>query len=172
MPRASRADRHNARARDSRGVLVATSAPAAAVITRSVGREPELGAPILVLKRKFWDLIADGVKSLEIRPLPFAARTRYIGRSGMLWGAVTFGDCQRIDSVDTWRALLGSHHWDVPVLPYKTTYALPVKSVEIFTTPVYYMRKRGQVGTAKYLPPHEIINESTATPQSEELPCA
>ena len=115
--------------------------------------QPESGAAILVLKWKWWFLVAAGTKTLEIRHQPLAAQRRYVGHTGFLWGAVTFGAPLLIEGDEDWRRLLAFHRWDVPSRPYKNTYAMPVLKVEVFSSPVMYMAKHGQVGTAKYLPP-------------------
>ena len=160
MPRGSRACGGAAKTRGGRtgasAARVAFRAGAAPLPLPATPPNPEHGSPILVLKKKWWNLIVRGRKTLEIRHQPLAPMRRYIGRSGQLWGAVTFDVCRRVVSDDQWRELLELHCWDTPSLPYTTTYALPVIRVEVFSCPVPYQMKPGQVGTATYEAPADF----------------
>jgi len=113
---------------------------------------PEEGAPILVLGRKWFDLMTSGEKTLEIRHQPLAPGRRLLGEKGHLWGTVELGVPTQIASEEQWEALRPRHRWPAEqvALPYLRTWALPVVALELWPSELRYVRFAGAEGTAKY----------------------
>ena len=107
---------------------------------------------ILVMKRLDWDAIITGEKTLEIREQRLRSKRYLVGRQGKIWGSLVLEPGRGIETDEEWRALLLCHGWHIDKRPYKKTYALPIKNVESFTTPLEYAPMKGQRGIAKYRP--------------------
>ena len=107
---------------------------------------------ILVMKRLAWDAIITGEKTLEIREQRLKSQRYLVGRHGQIWGSLVLEPGRVIETDEEWRALLLCHGWHIDKRPYKQTYALPIKHVESFTTPLEYAPMKGQRGIAKYRP--------------------
>ena len=138
---------------------------------------PQEWGPILILKRKYWDWIVSGEKTIEIRGRALRPMPRHVGHSGQIWGVVTLGKSVRIRETDTWKMLTPFHRWDVDVLPYKKTYAHPIFKIEVFDFPVAYLPIGGQIGNAKYRPApenREAVGRSAAgvadPPRAQKFP--
>ena len=107
---------------------------------------------ILVMKRLDWDAIITGEKTLEIREQRLKSQRYLVGRHGQIWGSFVLEPGRVIETDEEWRALLLCHGWHIDKRPYKKTYALPIKNVESFSTPLEYAPMKGQRGIAKYRP--------------------
>ena len=111
---------------------------------------PANGGRILVLQRKYFDLMLAGQKSLEIRCSCLSPGKWHVGHSGEIYGYLVLGQGYRIESEDQWSNLRPQHQHPSVTRPYKRTCALPVISNFLFSEPLPYVHKAGAIGTAKY----------------------
>ena len=112
-----------------------------------------VGDSILVLNRHWFDLMLQGLKTLEIRSCRLQPGTRLVGEQGVVWGSVVIGDNPfQVMSDAEWNALRPRHQWpaDKTTLPYKKTWAMEVANIKEFTSPLRYLRIHGQFTTATY----------------------
>ena len=114
--------------------------------------EPPSWKVILLMRRNAWDAIITGEKTLEIREQRLKSQCYLVGRHGQIWGSLVLEPGQVIETDEEWRALLQCHGWHIDTRPYKKTYALPIKNVESFSSPLEYAPVKGQRGIAKYRP--------------------
>ena len=127
--------------------------PAPMVILNQPPIPPELGGSILVLKREYFDMMISSLKRLEIRAQNLAQGLRDVGHGGQIYGAIVMAKGIHIPNNEIWRELQPYHRHPSATLPYKDTYALPVREVILFTHTIPYVHRLGSVGTAKYVPP-------------------
>ena len=142
-------------------------AAAARVLAEPYVPQPE--GPILILKKIYWDRMASGEKSLEIRRQSLKPMRRHVGHSGEIWGTIQLGQAVRVVTKEKWVALTPYHHWATGDLPYKATYAHPIFKVEIFKSPVRYMTLPGQVNNAKYRPVLGTAESTSGVAVGEEV---
>jgi hypothetical protein len=116
-------------------------------------RSPELGAPILTFQQEWWDAIAAGDKSMEVRHRKFQAGSYLAAIAGRIQGRVQLRTGAAVLSDEHWRALAHRHCVDTPARRYgDSTHVHEVVDVELWETEVFYQRLVGQQGYAKYIP--------------------
>ena len=96
-----------------------------------------VGDPILVLNRRWFDLMLQGVKTLEIRHHRLSPGKRLVGEKGVIWGCVVLGkDPFQVMSDSQWNDLRPRHRWDSTqtTLPFKKTWAMVVTDLQEFTS--------------------------------------
>ena len=112
--------------------------------------EPLPGDRILVLRPHWLNLILAGEKTLEIRGRNLSAGKYWLGTRGMIHGLAILEPAILINTLQAWQDLRHRHRVESNELPYKTTYALPVRRCRRVTTPIPYVHPRGAVGIVKY----------------------
>ena len=110
---------------------------------------PLPGDRILVLRPHWLNLILAGEKTLEIRGRNLSAGNYWLGTRGMIHGLAVLQPAILIDSAQAWQELRHRHRVESNELPYRTTYALPIRRCRR-VTPVPYVHPRGAVGIVKY----------------------
>ena len=110
---------------------------------------PSPGDRILVLRPHWLNLILAGEKTLEIRGRNLSAKAYWLGTRSMIHGCAMLEPATLIDKEQDWQELRHRHRVDSDELPYKTTYALPVRRCSR-VTPIPYVHPRGAVGIVKY----------------------
>ena len=110
---------------------------------------PLPGDRILVLRPHWLNLILAGEKTLEIRGRNLSAGNYWLGTRGMIHGLAVLQPAILIDTAQAWQDLRHRHRVESNELPYKTTYALPVRRCRR-VTPIPYVHPRGAVGIVKY----------------------
>ena len=110
---------------------------------------PSPGDRILVLRPHWLNLILAGEKTLEIRGRNLSAGNYWLGTRGMIHGLAVLQPAILIDTAQAWQDLRHRHRVESNELPYKTTYALPVRRCRR-VTPIPYEHPRGAVGIVKY----------------------
>ena len=110
---------------------------------------PQRGDRILVLRPHWLNLILAGEKTLEIRGRNHSAGNYWLGTRGMIHGFAIFEPAMLINTAQAWQELRHRHRVESNELPYKTTYALPVRQCRR-VTPIPYVHPRGAVGIVKY----------------------
>ena len=129
--------------------------PAANIPSSSTARVPEDSAPqpldnIIVLDKKWLDLILSGSKTLEIRYQPWQG-VFYLGCGCIIYGRAKLTPEEEITTMERYKELLPQHHYSRESLPHKHTWALRVSNVErIPATP--YHHSKGAQGRLKYVP--------------------
>ena len=111
---------------------------------------PQRGDRILVLRPHWLNLILAGEKTLEIRGRNLSAGNYWLGTRGMIHGFAILEPAMLINTAQAWQELRHRHRVESNELPYKTTYALPVRRCRRVTTPIPYVHPRGAVGIVKY----------------------
>ena len=112
-----------------------------------------VGDPILLLNRRWFDLMLQGVKTLEIWHHRLSPGKRLVGEKGVIWGCVVLGkDPFQVMSDSQWNDLRPRHRWDSTqtTLPFKKTLAMEVTDLQEFTSTLRYLRIQGSQGTAIY----------------------
>ena len=110
---------------------------------------PLPGDRILVLRPHWLNLILAGEKTLEIRGRNLSARNYWLGTRGMIHGCAMLEPAMLINTAQAWQELRHRHRVESDELPYKTTYALPIRRCRR-VTPIPYVHPRGAVGIVKY----------------------
>ena len=110
---------------------------------------PLPGDRILVLRPHWLNLILAGEKTLEIRGRNLSAGNYWLGTRGMIHGCAMLEPAMLINTAQAWQELRHRHRVESNELPYKTTYALPVRQCRR-VTPIPYVHPRGAVGIVKY----------------------
>ena len=108
------------------------------------------GDRILVLKRKWLDLIIEGRKVIEVRGMRLRAGAYLIGCKGKAFARIRFGQAYEIKTDAHWKRLAKRHLVATPCRPYKHTWAIPVENVEALSQPIPYHHPRGAVGIVVY----------------------
>lgn len=112
------------------------------------------GAPVLVIKPPWMNMILDGDKTLEIRSTAcrkpagtdiFLAQSR----TAVVSGVVKFVGVHGPLSEEQWEALREKHRVMGP-RPYGRTYAWEVEQAQRFTHPVPYIVNRGAIVWRKF----------------------
>ena len=88
---------------------------------------PLPGDRILVLRPHWLNLILAGEKTLEIRGRNLSAGNYWLGTRGMIHGLAVLQPAILIDTAQAWQELRHRHRVESDELPYKTTYALPIR---------------------------------------------
>ena len=110
---------------------------------------PQRGDRILVLRPHWLNLILAGEKTLEIRGRNLSAGNYWLGTRGMIHGFAILEPAMLINTAQAWQELRHRHRVESDELPYKTTYALPVRRCRR-VIPIPYVHPRGAVGIVKY----------------------
>ena len=110
---------------------------------------PQPGDRILVFRLHWLNLILAGEKDLEIRGRNLSGGRYWLGCRGTIFGPAILEPAIPIKSDAAWRRLRQRHRVEVDKLPYKTTYALPVRQCRR-VTPIPYVHPRGAVVIVKY----------------------
>ena len=110
---------------------------------------PQRGDRILVLRPHWLNLILAGEKTLEIRGRNLSAGNYWLGTRGMIHGFAILEPAMLINTAQAWQELRHRHRVESNQLPYKTTYALPVRRCRR-VAPTPYVHPRGAVGIVKY----------------------
>ena len=113
---------------------------------------PAIGETILVLEKRFFEMMLSGAKTLEIRPMCYKPRTWHVGHGGLIFGTITLGPGEIIATNKIWHALRHRHHHDKADLPHKRTCALPVTDPKMFCATIPYVHHQGSIGTCRYEP--------------------
>lgn len=109
------------------------------------------GDVIMILKRKWLDLILAGVKTLEVRCMRHRDRVYFLGCEGKVHGRMRVKGAELVADEARWAALRPQHC--VPGRrPYARTWALSIVEVKRLAAPVEYQRQLGQIGTANFRP--------------------
>ena len=111
---------------------------------------PSPGDRILVLRPHWLNLILAGEKTLEIRGRNLSAGNYWLGTRGMIHGLAILDPATLINTAQAWQELRHRHRVESDELPYKTTYALPIRRCRRVTPPIPYVHPRGAVGIVKY----------------------
>ena len=119
---------------------------------------PETGAPILVIKKPYIDMIISGQKTLEIRGAPCRkpVGTRVFlsaSGSGTICGSAIFSGSVGPISLEDWDAYRAMHRVEGNELMYKKTFGWSFVQAEVVDPPIPYMVKRGSIGWRRYEPP-------------------
>ena len=110
---------------------------------------PQDGDRILVFRPRWLNLLLDEEKDLEIRGRNLSSGPSWLGCRCTIYGHWFRGSPIVMDSREAWRGLRHRHRVESDDLPYKTTYALPIRRCRR-VTPVPYVHPRGAVGIVKY----------------------
>ena len=110
---------------------------------------PQPNDRILLLRQPWLELILAGQKTLEIRGRALSPGKYWLGHQKMIHGFVMLGEATRIHSDGAWRNLAHKHRVDLPRLPYKKTYGLPVLRAQV-TRRVPYVHPKGAVVVVRY----------------------
>ena len=112
--------------------------------------KPEHGDRILILKPEWLHLILSGHKTLEIRGSRLKAGPCLFGCGGKIYASARLGVPSLVEDVARWIALRKDHCVQTNVLPYRKTYALPIKKVKQLAKEMPYVHKRGAIGIVRY----------------------
>ena len=110
---------------------------------------PQRGDRILVFRAHWLNLVLDDEKDLEIRGRNLSSGPYWLGCGATIYGHCFLGSAILIDSAEAWRGLRHRHRVESDELPYKKTYALPIRQCRR-VTPIPYVHPRGAVGIVKY----------------------
>jgi hypothetical protein len=113
-------------------------------------QKPEHGDRILILKPEWLHLILSGHKTLEIRGSRLKAGPCLFGCGGKIYASARLGVPSLVEDVAQWIALRKDHCVQTNDLPYRKTYALPIKKVKQLAKEVPYVHKRGAIGIVRY----------------------
>ena len=111
--------------------------------------KPQKGDRILVYKEPWISLILDQRKKMEIRCMPLAAGTYFLGMKSHIYGMIQTGVPRHIADSEAFRGLQKLHRVSGG-LPYKKTYGLPILHVSRINPPIKYRHTKGAVGIVKY----------------------
>ncbi len=117
------------------------------------GLEPRAGERILVLRKEWLERILCGQKDLEIRSMRLREGDIWLGCRAMILGRARLGLAVPICSTREWCALRSRHCVPNPMLPYKTTFGLPLKAITRLREGISYVHPRGAIGVVKFRPP-------------------
>ena len=112
--------------------------------------EPKAGEKILILKQPWLQMILSGQKTLEIRGRALSPGKYWLGQGSMIHGVVYLGTAFWIDSLQSWTDHYSQHRVDLPMLPYKKTYALPILSARPTGRMIPYIHPKGAIGIVKF----------------------
>ena len=101
----------------------------------------------LLVLQEWLDKILDGSKTMEVRSRRLKGGIYYLGCKGVLYGQALLGDAVHIDNPAKMKALKKKHLLG-DVLPYKTTYGLPILGVRKLHCK--YQHKRGAIGLIRF----------------------
>ena len=110
---------------------------------------PLPGDRILVLRPHWQNLILAGEKTLDIRGRNLSAWNNGLRARGVIRGLAVFEPAVLINTAQAWQELRHRHRVESNDLPYRTTYALPVRRCRR-VNPTPYVHPRGAVGIVKY----------------------
>ena len=110
---------------------------------------PKPNDRILLLRQPWLGLILAGEKTLEIRGRALSPGKYWLGHQKLIYGFAMLGEAIPIRSNIAWRALVHKHRVDMPKLPYKKTWGLPVLRAQT-TRRVPYVHPKGAVVVVKY----------------------
>ena len=124
-------------------------------MVRSVqfGPTPRCGERILILRQEWLERILDGTKTLEIRGARLREGDVWLGSQRTISGKARLGPAVPIRTEQEWATLRPQHLVADPVLPYKTTWGLPIQSVTRLRDAVPFLHRRGAIGIVKFRPP-------------------
>ena len=112
--------------------------------------QPTRGDRILVLKQHWLHLILSGKKTLEIRGSRLKPGPCFLGYRGKIYASATLATPIAIENVGQWLALRKRHGVLGDTLPYRKTFALPVRKLQKFKETIPYVHKRGAIGIVRY----------------------
>ena len=115
-------------------------------------RPPALEGRILVLKRKYFDMMLRGEKVFEIRHMRLSRGVWHVGHSQQFFGMLELGEGILMTSEQQWHALRDAHQHPSMTRPYKKTWALPARNPPPFMSAIGYKHRQGSVGTARFEP--------------------
>ena len=124
------------------------------------GTSIRTGSRILVLHRKYFDMMCKGEKTLEVRHQCLKSGIWHVGHSGYVYGKLFLGKGTYIKSKEEWEALAWAHHHPSEDLPYKRTCVLPVSEMHVLQSVIPYKHHHGSIGTARFepLPSHSVTD--------------
>ena len=126
---------------------------------------PELGGRVLVLARQYFNMMLHGGKIYEVRHCCLSPGLWHVGHHGQIYGTLCIGKGFVVESEQRWQELQPQHRHPKATRPYKRTCALPVSSLQIFTSPIGYIHHGGSVGTVKFEPvPTVPVDDNEAMP--------
>ena len=111
---------------------------------------PRDGDRILVLKRRWLDLILSGEKTLEIRSKNMKGGTYFLGCGGEIFARVYLDQAFPIKTEVQWNSLREAHCVPYDALPYKKTFGMRLLRLVRMQSPIAYVHPRGAVGIVKY----------------------
>ena len=89
---------------------------------------------------------------MEIRHQCLKPGRRYLAAGQQIQGVAWIGSGIHIDTLEKWEEWKPQHKWDVPQLPYKNTWGLPLMHVKSFNKFYAYQHQKGAMGTATFYP--------------------
>ena len=134
-------------------------------------KPPQVGDPMIVLKKGPLELILRGLKTLEIRHNRLCAGIKYLAYRQHVWARVHFGVAYRITTTKEWRDSRDKHCWDADTLPYHQTWGIPILKVE-HIGPLQYRPRLGQIGTSLFRPLPSPEQRSPKGRNSRKRPAA
>ena len=111
---------------------------------------PMDGDSIMVLQKKWLDLILAGQKVLEIRNSNKTPGVVFLGHRGLIYGVAVLMPAEEIISISRFRDLAPCHRCDSDELPHQRTWALPLKDVRRISPPIVYHHSRGAIGWVRF----------------------
>lgn len=119
---------------------------------------PEIGDPILVIKKPYIDMILRQEKTIEIRGSPCRKEvgTRVFlsaSGSGTICGSAIFSGSVGPMSLEDWNAYRAMHKVDDANPMYKKTFGWSFVGAEVIDPPISYLVKRGTISWRRYEPP-------------------
>ena len=114
--------------------------------------EPTVGGRILVLDKRYFQMILEGTKTLEIRHQCLKSGLWHVGHHGEIYGTLHLGEGFQVMSDKDWIAKKALHRHPSDTLPYRRTCALPVSHPCQFEEVIRYVHHLGSIGTARYEP--------------------
>ena len=123
------------------------------VRTIDFGSAPRFGERILILRAEWLERILDGTKTLEIRGARLREGDVWLGSRCVVSGKARLGPAVRIMTEQEWAILRPQHLVPDLVLPYKTTWGLPLQSVTRLRDAAPFLHRRGAIGIVKFRSP-------------------
>ena len=110
---------------------------------------PAPGDRILVVKPYWLELILSGQKTMEIRGVPYRAGKYFLGCNRQIRAIANLGTPERISTAERWIELRPRHRVMADDLPYKSTFGLPILTVQSVSA-IPYTHPHGAVSVVKY----------------------
>jgi hypothetical protein len=131
--------------------------------------QPSLGDSIMVLKEQWLELILSKRKVLEIRSANRVPGVYFLGckhlidgvATHLIHGVATTLPAERIPSFARFAALLPLHQYEqLESMPYRNTWALPLRDVRRIHPPIPYVHHHGSIGWCRFEPvPGEVVGD-------------